>query len=560
MKFKVKKSIICIICILSILFMIQIPVQAAVIDTADQKAADNSGVIAGNYDINATALSPDVNLPSVYSSRDIYTTAVRNQIGNTCWAYSAMASLETLILKNGDRGFLESVDENLHLSPMHLNYFATSQNSKGWLRDYTSGGYSLIPMGYLASWSGAKAEKDFPDSTPYDNFTNLDAKAKTVAGVNSIMYLDGSDRDAIKTAIYEYGSVVGSYYDYVGFYNASTYSYYWDVNGPDIDDLDYSQLGHAVCVVGWDDNYDKSKFKDDAQPDENGAWLCKNSWGETSRDHGYFWISYEDAYLFDDIFGYCYALMDYQQPDENTKLYQNENYGATYEFEYIEDLDDLTYINVFDFNDNYTVLDKINFESTSQGAEYSIYYIPLDSSSVPNSDQSTWTELYTGEVEYCGYISVDIDDFTVNNGKGAIGIRFQNDASNDAGNTVGVCEWLSDSNDEMVFVPETQKGACYIVGYEEEPMDLMDFYLQEEDDDIGGTFVIKAIAKKKNIIKGDVDGDGLVTIDDAIIIQRYLARLYICDEYQLQAADFDDDDVVTIQDVTMIQRYLARLI
>ena len=250
--------------------------------------------------------------------------------------------------------------------------------------------------------------------------------------------------------------------------------------------------------------------------------------------------------------------MDYQQPDENTKLYQNEIYGATYEFNYLKDLDDLTYINVFDFSDNYTILDKINFESTSKGAEYSIYYIPLDSYSVPNSDQNTWTEIYSGEVEYCGYISVDIDDFTVNNGKGAIGIKFQDDDSS-TDNSLGVCEWWSNSNDEMIFIPETKKGDSYIVGYEEGAIDLLDFYSQDLDDDIGGTFVIKAIAKKKNIIKGDVDGDGELTIRDVTYLQRYLAEFIDFDKNQKKAADFDGNSKVNVKDVTAIQRRIANL-
>ena len=63
--------------------------------------------------------------------------------------------------------------------------------------------------------------------------------------------------------------------------------------------------GHAVELVGWDDNFPKENFKYDPNypPKGNGAWLCKNSWGyygdgDASTDqngNGYFWISYYDG-------------------------------------------------------------------------------------------------------------------------------------------------------------------------------------------------------------------------------------------------------------------------
>ena len=106
-------------------------------------------------------------------------------------------------------------------------------------------------------------------------------------------------------------------------------------------------MSHAVCIVGWDDNYNKGNFthtvyKRDADgqvitdgegkpivdeelsakttPENDGAWLAKNSWGSETdarpddlgnvvnrgtwgeknsdgKHTGYFWISYEDKSL-----------------------------------------------------------------------------------------------------------------------------------------------------------------------------------------------------------------------------------------------------------------------
>ncbi len=69
---------------------------------------------------------------------------------------------------------------------------------------------------------------------------------------------------------------------------------------------------HAITIVGWDDDFSSSNFKntEGKYPEGNGAWLVKNSWGASTADFpnhndwgiededgnntGYFWISYYD--------------------------------------------------------------------------------------------------------------------------------------------------------------------------------------------------------------------------------------------------------------------------
>ena len=540
-------------------------VNAAQTEIAPVEANIDVGIVAADYPEVGSELEPETELPSAFSSRE-YATEVRSQRFNTCWAYSSTAVMEIAAAKQGVY--------NGQFSPMHMNYWAMKdENGFGWQRGYSDAGYPYIAMGYLTSGSGVVAEEDFPSMSGVEDYETYGKDLEPVISAGSLVYLKSGDIDTVKTAVYQYGAAVGNFHYVSEFMNFETDAYYCDTPG-----LATSQLrGHAVAVVGWDDDFSRENFGyETTEPDgeggeivneynrprNNGAWLCKNSWGpEWSNIGGYFWISYEDLYLFERRFGPSYAIIEFEQYDDTKRLYQNEIYGATYEFTSSPDdvpvSDTLTFINVFDFQDRYNELDKIIFESTSIGSDFELYYIPLEYNGVPTENKDRWVFLGEGTVDYNGYRNIDIENYTVPRGKGGIGVCMTK-CEHDSYATIGTCEWLTVGGSRLIFQPETEYGNCYIYGYTPEMMDLMDYYRDYLEDDLGSTFVIKAIAEKIDVM-GDVDGDGLLTILDATSIQRFLAEIVEFDDKQKELADYDGDGEITILDCTKIQRVLAEL-
>lgn len=500
---------------------------------------ENSGVKLAPYAVSGTYLKSSSALPSSYKSEN---TPVRDQGNyNTCWAFSSICVLENFLLKDG---------KGAHdLSEQHLSWWSTKEynsNDVGWLMsDLDSGGYSMIGAGYLMSWQGAKEESEIPYSTSGNTMPdNMDSLTNPY-NTTGIIYVE-NDIETVKTAVYNYGAVATSYNSGSG-YGSGMKNYY---QGGIVTNFS----GHAITIVGWDDSYSASNFK--TTPPGDGAWLVKNSWGDGVCEDGYIWISYYDRYILDsDTWGANIAVTQARTNSGYDRLYQNEEYGATYTMA-VTDKDgnycqNVTFVNQFDFDSEHNILQKVIFETENPGASYTVYYIPVDGNE-PVADSSLWTELASGTVNQTGYLTVDTNGFSVPSGKGAIGVTIDTTGLDDY-SIFGVDEWLTDRTGAFVFKPAQSKNQSYII-LGGKSYDLVDVYAANNDS-IGGTFVIKALATSQYI--GDVNLDNTVTTKDAFLTLRIMSQASETSEYVMTNADADFNGVVTSKDAFLILKYAS---
>ena len=237
-------------------------------------------------------------IPSYYNLADHgYVSSVKDQgQTNHCWAFAGVAALESCILKATGVEYNLSEDRLAELS----NEFLPSDDILPDEKKRNGGGNLFDVIGYYTSWLGAVKE-NYSLQNPVN-----------IVNVQNVLFIKPShgiydNKNDIKKAILTYGAVATSYYHNNSYQHG--FNYYNNKN---------KTTDHAVVIVGWDDNYDKNNFYTPAT--SNGAWIVKNSWGNTWGNKGYFYISYDDVSFAKIQDSYTFILND------STNYYKNYQY------------------------------------------------------------------------------------------------------------------------------------------------------------------------------------------------------------------------------------------
>lgn len=257
---------------------------------------------------NVLIFSPEEleNLPSYYDLRLLgRVTPVKDQdpLG-TCWDFATLGSLESSLLPFESWNFSENNVKNI------LSY----SYPEGFDRTFQGGGDWLAVLAYLTRYSGPVLAVDDPYNTTSDYSPSGLVAVKHVQDTVIIPpRANSTDNAQFKLAIMKYGAVVSHMCILSGYYNNTTYAYYFN---------DSDHINHDICLVGWDDNYDRNNFLN--PPPGDGAFIVRNSWGSEWGDGGYFYMSYYDTRLASQ--GGC-AFSNTENISNYNQVYQYDPYG-----------------------------------------------------------------------------------------------------------------------------------------------------------------------------------------------------------------------------------------
>jgi hypothetical protein len=216
---------------------------------------------------------------------------------STCWVQSAIASLESSLLP----------DQVYDLSENNLaNHMASKLVFEGH-------GTNRLAAAYFTRWDGPVLES----SDPYPRKDKSPEGLKAVLHVQDVLFLPERrgplDNDALKWAVSTVGAVSCAMAFDTQYMDSGTMGYRSVQPG--------LFLNHSVTAVGWDDAFPAAAFPD--EPEGDGAFLIKNSWGTDWGDEGYFWISYYDANFGRDMAVFAGA----QAPNDYDAIYQHDPLG-----------------------------------------------------------------------------------------------------------------------------------------------------------------------------------------------------------------------------------------
>lgn len=471
---------------------------------------------------------------------------------NSCWAFATIGVLETNLAmqdyqKSNPLKVYDFSERHMVYSSVRDSFLNGQINEKGYNVKPNQGGTYYIAQNYLINGSGAIDEQDMPFENNEDNIDISKIKNKEVqTTIYDTIEFQAPSTDTekselmlnMKSHISSYGGI------YAGIYGANISKYYNNETGALYCDDTTKLIDHAVLIIGWDDNYSKENFNESHRPQNNGAWIIKNSWGEKIElnidevkqlifetvpdvckaqgwnsasdipqdkaieiiktlgytvdennvasipigDNGYIYISYEDVFVYSELEG----IKKSSNEADYSKIYQNDILGPSKIIGLQNSTNSKIYLaNVFTRDTNEKeYIDKVSIYTTQDYNNCKVYINP-------NSSEKTKQNLQ--EVELKDGETVDIQ-------AGYHTIEFKEPIEVTGENFVAVLEFERSGVVQIAVESVTTNGWEYAVVNTNESFLTTDSGLssnqwqdlaQMSDEELNGNVTLKAFTAKE---------------------------------------------------------------
>ncbi len=300
---------------------------------------------------------------------------IRDQgLCGACWTYATYSSLESRLKVAETKDFSES-----HLVDTH-----------GFDYPQCTGGNTKMAMAYLARWNGAVEETAYP--APIATSNVVKPVVKHLQSVDFISRAGALDNDAVKAMLMAQGAVSASHFWDPAYYNTTTKAFYNGVN---------TTTNHGVAIVGWDDNFPRSRFA--TQPSGDGAFIVRNSWGTVFGEAGYFYVSYYDTSLrIEGVFHGVESTTNY------TRAYEYDPLGWTSAFGFGAGTGIGWFANMFTADASNASIRAVSFYTTAPNSSYEVYVYNNVLDNQPRSGTLLGVAT-TGTIANAGYHTIHLN-------------------------------------------------------------------------------------------------------------------------------------------------------
>lgn len=370
-------------------------------------------------------------LPTAWDTISILPECRKQKPWGICWSFAATGITEIATINAG------LADKSVDFSEWFQAYITNNSTGKytnGDIVEYEKktvsypsyGGSANNGIASMMNWYGAVTEADEPydsdekhaeENTP-NELNSTDEMARNAIHVQGYRYYDLADTELVKNAIMESGAVTVGYNSSAGDYKIV------DRNGKE-EIIYYSgsagkkgSANHDVMIVGWDDSFSKELLAtvDGEVPENDGAWLIRNSWGsDWGPMNGYFWISYDEITMEDYV---VQVLVDSKDNYDHNYQYDMPYVRANY-----SNMDEIKFANVFNISRNKggsEEIDAVAFYCMNEGAEYAIQLYKFVNETEFNGNPEDGEPLYAqpicGKIIAQGYYTIPVPSVVVDEG------------------------------------------------------------------------------------------------------------------------------------------------